>query len=57
MMNDSNKSKLIDIAIMNGCKTVKDFALFLKEYAPKIEDKIVEKMIPEKEISQLSLLR
>ncbi len=28
---------MIDIAIMSGCKTIKDFAIFLKEYTPKIE--------------------
>ena len=56
-MNESNKSKMIDIAIMSGCKTVKDFAVFLKEYNSKIEEPIAEKIISGKEMSQLSLLR
>ena len=56
-MNDSNTSKMIDIAIMNGCKTVKDFAAFLKEYNSKIEERLSEQIVSGKEISQLSLLR
>ena len=43
---------MIDIAIENGCKTIKDFADFLKVYKPKEDGKKSEK-----EIIQLSLLR
>jgi len=43
---------MIDIAIQNGCKTIKDFADFLKEHNPKLE--IIKSG---KEIVQLSLLR
>ncbi len=44
--------QMIDIAIQNGCKTIKDFADFLKVHNPKLES-----IKPEKEIIQLSLLR
>ena len=55
--NYSN-NKMIDIAIMSGCKTIKDFAIFLKEYTPKIETlKTLEVLQSEKEMAQLSLLR
>jgi len=43
---------MIDIAIQNGCKTIKDFADFLKMYNPELET-----IKSEKEIVQLSLLR
>jgi len=44
--------EMIDIAIQNGCKTIKDFADFLKLHNPKSE--IIKSG---KEIVQLSLLR
>ena len=43
---------MINLAIQNGCKTIKDFANFLKVHNPKVEGSK-----PEKEIIQLSLLR
>jgi len=52
-MKDIKKSTLIEIALKNGCKTVKDYAIFLKENGSKEIEKIVSK----KEITQLSLLR
>jgi hypothetical protein len=58
-MNEKNSSynnnKMIDIAIMSGCKTIKDFAIFLKEHTPKIET--LEVLQSEQEMVQLSLLR
>ena len=54
-MNESNvksNSQMIDIAIQNGCKTIKDFADFLKIHNPKLET-----IKSEKEIVQLSLFR
>ena len=50
-----NNKKMIDIAIMSGCKTIKDFAFFLKEYTSKIEK--LEVLKSEEEMVQLSLLR
>ncbi len=50
--NHKNNNKMIDVAIKSGCKTIKDFAIFLKEHSPKIET-----LKSKKEITQLSLLR
>jgi hypothetical protein len=53
--NSNSNNKMIDIAIMSGCKTIKDFAIFLKEHTPKIET--LEVLSSEQEMTQLSLLR
>jgi len=36
-MNPKNNSKLMDIAIAYGCKTAKDFAIFMRKYNPSLE--------------------
>ena len=36
-MNPKNNSKLMEIAIAYGCKTAKDFAMFIHKYNPSLE--------------------
>ena len=52
MNEKNNNNKMIYIAIESGCKTIKDFAIFLKAHSLEIE-----KIKSKKEMFQLSLLR
>ena len=50
-MNYKNNSKIIEAAIAAGCKTMKEFAKFLKEHKPSIEINPKEKKIIQPSLS------